>query len=67
MYTKKKCGQILLHPHIGLQSVVLRSVILSNAKDLLKANHRLRRSILTARRFFTSFRMTLLILAISIG
>ena len=64
---KKKCGQILLHPHIGLLCVILCSVILSNAKDLLKANHRLRRSILTARRFFTSFRMTLLILAISIG
>ena len=67
MYTKKKWWQILLHPHIGLLWVILCSVILSNAKDLLKANHRLRRSVLTARRFFTSFRMTLLILAISIG
>ena len=38
----KKCGRILLHPHIGLQCVILCSVILSNAKDLLKADHRLR-------------------------
>ena len=30
----KKCGQILLHPHIGLLCVILCSVILSNAKDL---------------------------------
>ena len=36
----KKCGQILLHPHIGLLCVILCSVILSNAKDLLRADKR---------------------------
>ena len=32
----KKCGQILLHPHIGLLCVILCSVILSNANVAIK-------------------------------
>ncbi len=67
MYNKKSVGRFYSTHTIGLLCVILCSVILSNAKDLLKANHRLRRGILTARRFFTSFRVTLLIHAISIG
>ena len=66
MYTKKSVGRFY-STHTLVYCVTLCSVILSNAKDLLKANHRLRRGISTVRRFFTSFRMTLLILAISIG